>query len=134
VAAWFAGFPHGAATAERDNAGAWQEIQVSHQIETQYSAEFQNGTIFLPDELLEEYGLERPVEPCDGTGGGCGNGGCSNCYPGGMSGQPLPADQPLVEPVYQPESASTNLPRTAPTYGQAGYRPDFAYQPPYYSR
>jgi hypothetical protein len=62
VAAWFEGYPHGAATAERDNAGGWQEIQVSHLIETQYSPEFQDGTIFLPEEMIEQMQC-NPTDP-----------------------------------------------------------------------
>jgi hypothetical protein len=63
VAAWFAGFPHGAAAAERDNAGEWQEIQVSHHIHTQYSPEFQDGTIFLPEDLMDEARCTNRPEP-----------------------------------------------------------------------
>lgn len=43
VAAWFAGYPHGAKAAQEDGAGNFQQIQVSHLIEAQYSPEFQAG-------------------------------------------------------------------------------------------
>jgi len=42
--------------------GSWQQIQVSKQVQTQYSDAFQNGTIFLPRELLEG------VPPSDAVG------------------------------------------------------------------
>lgn len=43
VAAWFAGYPYGARAAAEDGAGNFQQIQVSHLIEQQYSPEFQAG-------------------------------------------------------------------------------------------
>lgn len=43
VAAWFAGYPYGAAAAQQDGAGNHQQLQVSHLIEAQYSPEFQQG-------------------------------------------------------------------------------------------
>jgi len=43
VAAWFEGFTYGAQAAESDGAGNFQQIQVSHAIEVQYSPEFQAG-------------------------------------------------------------------------------------------
>ena len=43
VAAWFEGFSYGAQAAESDGAGNFQQIQVSHAIEAQYSPEFQAG-------------------------------------------------------------------------------------------
>lgn len=43
VAAWFAGYPYGARAAQEDGAGNFQQIQVSHLIEAQYSPEFQAG-------------------------------------------------------------------------------------------
>lgn len=45
VAAWFAGYPHGAATAEQECAGNWRQIQVSHVIEQQYSPEFEQAKL-----------------------------------------------------------------------------------------
>jgi hypothetical protein len=45
VAAWYAGYPQGAAAAEEDGTGNWREIQVSDSIQTQYSPEFQRGMI-----------------------------------------------------------------------------------------
>lgn len=45
VAAWFAGYPHGAATAEQECAGNWRQIQVSHVMEQQYSPEFDQARI-----------------------------------------------------------------------------------------
>jgi hypothetical protein len=43
VAAWFAGYPHGAKAAQEDGAGNFQQIQVSHLIEAEYSADFRAG-------------------------------------------------------------------------------------------
>jgi hypothetical protein len=43
VAAWFDGFTYGAQAADEEGAGMWQDIQVSHLIEAQYSPEFQRG-------------------------------------------------------------------------------------------
>jgi len=43
VAAWFAGYPHGARAADEEGAGLYQQIQVSHPIEVQYSPEFQSA-------------------------------------------------------------------------------------------
>ena len=37
VAAWYAGWPHGARAAEEDGTTTWSQIQVSHQIEQQYA-------------------------------------------------------------------------------------------------
>lgn len=44
VAAWFSGFPYGAQAAEEDQAGEYQNIQVSYAIERQYSPEFTNSS------------------------------------------------------------------------------------------
>jgi hypothetical protein len=40
VAAWWEGFPYGARAADVDGAGLYQQIQVSHSIEVQYSPDF----------------------------------------------------------------------------------------------
>lgn len=45
IAAWFAGYPHGARAAEEDGAGNWRQIPVSHVIEQQYSPEFARAQI-----------------------------------------------------------------------------------------
>lgn len=45
IAAWFAGYPHGAKAAEEDCAGNWRQIPVSHVIEQQYSPEFGQAQI-----------------------------------------------------------------------------------------
>ncbi len=45
IAAWFAGYPHGAKAAEEDCAGNWRQIPVSHVIEQQYSPEFTQAQI-----------------------------------------------------------------------------------------
>lgn len=66
IAAWFAGYPHGAAAAEQDAAGEWQEIPVSHSIEQQYTPEFENGTMFLPQEVSEQY--YGPAGPAPASG------------------------------------------------------------------
>lgn len=43
IAAWFSGYPYGAAAAEQEGAGNWREIPVSHVIQQMYSPEFQQG-------------------------------------------------------------------------------------------
>ena len=64
IAAWFAGFPHGAAAAEQDCAGEWMEIPVARHVDLQYSPEFQDGTMFMPPEALDEYqSLPEPQYP-----------------------------------------------------------------------
>jgi hypothetical protein len=63
VAAWFAGFPHGARAADEEGAGLYQQIQVSHPIEVQYSPEFQNAII--AQEMIREMipGAVPPQDP-----------------------------------------------------------------------
>jgi hypothetical protein len=95
VAAWFSGYPHGAAAAERDKAGQWMQIQVSHQVRTQYSPRFQDGTIFLPDEMLQD--LEpRAAVPSES--------------PEGEPVEPVPAPDPENSP-------------SGPAAGDASYGP-----------
>ncbi len=135
VAAWFAGYPHGAATAERDNAGGWQEIQVSHQIETQYSPEFQDGTIFLPEEMIEQMRCDRPdpsmILPT----------------PDQQNRSPL---APQADSAFLPAAASSAFPYPPtvgagnsndcvkrvppPDYPQSGLQPDLAQWQPTFSR
>ena len=55
VAAWFSGYPHGARAAEEEQAGEYQNIQVSYVIEQQYSPEFQTG------EMLDLEGSSRGI-------------------------------------------------------------------------
>ncbi len=45
IAAWFSGYPHGAAVAEQEGAGNWRDIPVSYAIQQEYSAEFEQGLI-----------------------------------------------------------------------------------------
>jgi hypothetical protein len=45
IAAWFAGYPYGAAAAEQEGAGNWREIPVSYVIQQEYSPEYQQGLI-----------------------------------------------------------------------------------------
>lgn len=63
VAAWFAGFPHGAQAADEEGAGLYQQIQVSHPIEVQYSPEFQNAVV--AQEMIHEMypNLGHPPDP-----------------------------------------------------------------------
>jgi hypothetical protein len=61
VSAWYAGYPHGAAAAAQDCAGNWSNIQVAEHVRKQYSPEFQNGTMFLPEDKLRE--LSPPSNP-----------------------------------------------------------------------
>ncbi len=60
MAAWSSGFPHGAAAAEQDLAGEFMEIPVSENVKLQYSPEFESGTMYLPNEVLEEYQIDTP--------------------------------------------------------------------------
>jgi hypothetical protein len=68
VAAWFAGYPHGAKAAHEDGAGNFQQIQVSHIIEMEYSPEFQAGKCpeckpnYFPGELFEVLPEGVPTE------------------------------------------------------------------------
>jgi hypothetical protein len=57
VAAWFSGYPHGARAAEEEQAGEYQNIQVSYVIEQQYSPEFQSG------EMLDLDGASQGGHP-----------------------------------------------------------------------
>jgi hypothetical protein len=73
VAAWFAGYPHGARAADEEGAGLYQQIQVSHPIEVQYSPEFQQA--ITAQEMLREMGpafgaptgpMVEPIYPAPG--------------------------------------------------------------------
>ncbi len=67
VAAWFAGFPHGARAAEEEQAGEYQHIQVSYAIEHQYSPEFLSGT--LPGQVeMPEIPRQDNLEPLPNPG------------------------------------------------------------------
>jgi len=60
MAAWLTGFPHGAAAAKRDMAGEWMDIPVSHHVKLQYSPDFQDGTLYLPEQLRRELQMGSP--------------------------------------------------------------------------
>jgi hypothetical protein len=62
TAAWFAGFPYGAAASEEDGAGLWREIQVSESIAIQYSPEFHSANCACCDHGQGTGGYE-PIEP-----------------------------------------------------------------------
>lgn len=102
VAAWFEGYGYGAAAAEQDGAGNFQNIQVSHAIETQYSPEFQSGQIpaFGPGEYILP---GEPVEPAP--------------Y------QPLPEAAPLAPPTIGEGPGITPASWTAPSPATAWPRP-----------
>jgi hypothetical protein len=56
VAAWFAGFPHGAQAAEEDGVGMWNQIQTSSSIQKQY----------VEHNLMpSQYNGQYPVPPFD---------------------------------------------------------------------
>ncbi|MFM8570285.1 MAG: hypothetical protein ACKOAU_01675 [Pirellula sp.] len=56
VAAWFAGFPHGAQAAEEDGVGMWNQIQTSSAIQKQY----------VEHNLMpSQYNGQYPVPPFD---------------------------------------------------------------------
>ena len=63
VTAWFSGYPHGARAAEEEQAGQFQNIQVSYLIEQQYSPEFQNGEMLDLDGSQSRAAEGFPVEP-----------------------------------------------------------------------
>lgn len=122
VAAWFEGYPHGAATAEQECAGNWRQIQVSHVIEDQYSPEFEqaqipraDGTPFpqpAPGAMLDP--RIRPTEMLPGPSG---------MPPGQMPPQPAPrGGSPLNDGTMQgfPRSP-VMMPNRGPIL-QAGHR------------
>lgn len=90
VAAWYAGYPYGAKAAQEDGAGHYQQIQVSHLIEAQYSPEFRAG--FCPG-----------CSPTDPTR--------DQLPPGaipleeGVGGQPLPSASPQLPGENSPRPA-----------------------------
>lgn len=51
VAAWFAGYPHGARAADEDGAGLYQQIQISGSMERQYAPEFITGATIPAEEI-----------------------------------------------------------------------------------
>jgi hypothetical protein len=59
IAAWFSGYPHGAAFAEQEGAGNWREIPVSHSVQQQYSPAFEQGLIPRCDGPV----FPRPTDP-----------------------------------------------------------------------
>lgn len=62
IAAWFSGYPYGAAAAEQQGAGNWREIPVSHVIQQMYSPEFRQGLNHCGG-LSEFYDSEAPMLP-----------------------------------------------------------------------
>ena len=110
VAAWFAGYPYGAAAAKEEGAGNFQQIQVSHTIEAQYSPEFQKGMCpgCDPSLLMDTPGVE--VLPSTGV---------PTPVPA-----PIPASpSPLINPTSQmapsggwPNEALTRVPQTNAPY------------------
>jgi hypothetical protein len=91
IAAWWEGFPYGAKAAEEDGAGLYQQIQVSHPIQVQYSDEF------LHPELMQQ----PPLDPA------------------GRPAPTPPPGQPL-EQVYPPSlPPGPNPPQLQPPTGEA---------------
>ncbi len=111
VAAWFAGYPYGAQAAQEDGAGHFQQIQVSHLIEAQYSPEFRNGICPGCDPTLIPGGPVIDVIPETGEP-----------TPLLVPAPALPA--PIINPTSQvappanawPSEAITRIPRTVPAY------------------
>lgn len=105
TAAWFAGYPYGAAASEEDGAGLWREIQVSESIAIQYSPEFHSANCACCNHDQGTGGYE-PLEP-QATG-------------------ELPAiETPMSGPpngVNTPQSASPAM--VAPARFQQPYHPD----------
>ena len=125
VAAWFAGYPHGAKAAQEDGAGNFQQIQVSHLIEAQYSAEFRQGKcpgcdpangMTIPDgptlELLPGNGppatLPAPVQD--------------------PPPPPMNATTQLIRPQTWPDSSMTRIPRIVSDRNEAGKVVPASYQ------
>jgi len=95
IAAWFAGYPHGAKAAEEDGAGNWRQIPVSHVIEQQYSAEF----------------TQAQIPRCDG-----------NCYPQPTPSASPGSGNPAVDQLLLPQGVpyERQLPSPTPVpYGPA---------------
>jgi hypothetical protein len=92
VAAWWEGYPYGAKAADEDGAGLYQQIQVSHPIQVQYSPEFLN-----------------PANTTPAPAGG-------NPLPG-----PAPNRGPVLEQVFPiPQGGLEGLPELAPPAADGG--------------
>ena len=68
VAAWFSGYPYGVRAGEEEQAGEYQNIQVSYLIEKQYSPEFQSGEMLDLDaeprrQPADEFLLQPYADP-----------------------------------------------------------------------
>ena len=73
IAAWFAGFPHGAQAAEQDGVGNWSQIPTSSTIQKQYvehglMPSQYNGVYPVPNfdrnkSLLNQNGYGQPLQP-----------------------------------------------------------------------
>jgi hypothetical protein len=63
VAAWFAGYPHGARAAEEDGAGLYQQIQISGAMERQYAPEFVVGATVPAEEIPPGQQAPNAVPP-----------------------------------------------------------------------
>jgi hypothetical protein len=130
VAAWFAGYPFGAKAAEEDGAGLYQQIQVSHYIERQYSPEFpySMGTQDDPPVTTTPTppaATERMPAPQPGTEPPPlldAQSRLNNGYPGAVL-QPLPHVLPVPQPMgvapaayYEPAKrpAAASIPASMP--------------------
>jgi hypothetical protein len=93
VAAWFAGFPYGARAAEEDGAGLYQQIQVSSQIERQYSPEFN--------------GMMRSADDPAPTG------------PAPIMNEPVRAPLPMIQGAPPPANSQTQVDRGHSMYAES---------------
>jgi hypothetical protein len=108
TAAWFAGYPYGAAASEEDGAGLWREIQVSESIAIQYSPEFHSANCACSIHNPGTQG-HTPLEP--------------------QSAEELPAfESPMSEtPHGMNVPQSTDPAVIAPIRFQQPYHPDSAF-------
>lgn len=125
VAAWFAGYPYGAAAAKEEGAGNFQQIQVSHTIEAEYSPEFRNGMCpgCDPSLLLEAPGVE--VLPSTGE---------ATAIPAPTPATPAPlinSSSQTTPSTGWPGEALTGIPQTSAPYpyGRGTIVPASAHMP-----
>jgi hypothetical protein len=106
MAAWFSGYPHGARAAEEECAGNWRQIPVSHVIEQQYSAEFEqaqiprrDGSNFPQPTDAPIPGQQGPAEPPPGPAPVPYNGQLPHPWTVPQGAAPVEVEQRPVSPT-----------------------------------